>query len=75
MRTFFVILWIFHCWDPRFGISDPVVHRVADDPDADYPLFIMASGAWLPYSPLAPALGLSHSPGLYRVILIAILLA
>jgi Mg2+-importing ATPase len=36
---------------------------------------IMAFGAWLPYSPLASALGLVHLPGLYWPILLATLLA
>jgi Mg2+-importing ATPase len=36
---------------------------------------IMAFGAWLPYSPLASALGLVHLPGLYWPILLVTLLA
>jgi Mg2+-importing ATPase len=38
-------------------------------------LSIMAFGAWLPYSPLAPSLGLTHLPGLYWLILMATILA
>ncbi len=33
-------------------------------------LCIMAFGMWLPYSPLASALGLTHLPGLYWPILL-----
>jgi len=36
---------------------------------------IMAFGAWLPYSPLASALGLVHLPGLYWPILLVTLFA
>jgi len=35
--TFFVMLWVFHGWDPRAGISDGLVRRVADDADAHCP--------------------------------------
>ena len=38
-------------------------------------LSIMAFGMWLPYSPLASALGLVHLPGLYWPILLLTLLA
>jgi Mg2+-importing ATPase len=38
-------------------------------------LSIMALGMWLPYSPLGPALGLVHLPGLYWPILLATLLS
>ncbi len=38
-------------------------------------LAIMAFGAWLPYSPVASALGLVHLPGLYWPILLVTLLA
>jgi Mg2+-importing ATPase len=34
----------------------------------------MGFGAWLPYSPLAPALGLEHLPALYWPILLLTLL-
>jgi len=33
-------------------------------------LSIMAFGAWLPYSPVAPSLGLAHLPGMYWPILL-----
>ena len=36
---------------------------------------IMAFGIWLPYSPLAPALGFTHLPGLYWPILLLTLLS
>jgi Mg2+-importing ATPase len=35
----------------------------------------MAFGAWLPFSPLASSLGLTHLPGLYWPILLLTLLA
>jgi Mg2+-importing ATPase len=38
-------------------------------------LSIMAFGAWLPYSPLASSLGLTHLPGMYWPILLATILA
>jgi Mg2+-importing ATPase len=38
-------------------------------------LAIMVFGAWLPYSPLAPSLGLVHLPGLYWPILLVTMLA
>ncbi len=37
-------------------------------------LSIMAFGMWLPYSPLAPALGFTHLPGMYWPILMLTLL-
>jgi len=37
-------------------------------------LSIMAFGVWLPYSPVASALGLSHLPRLYWPILLLTLL-
>lgn len=38
-------------------------------------LSIMIFGMWLPYSPLAPSLGLAHLPGLYWPILLVTLLS
>ena len=38
-------------------------------------LSIMALGAWLPYSPLASSLGLTHLPRMYWPILLLTLLA
>jgi Mg2+-importing ATPase len=38
-------------------------------------LTIMALGAWLPYSPFAPSLGLTRLPALYWPILLLTLLA
>ena len=36
--TFFVMLWVFNCWDPipRIAVSDRLVRRVADDADAHH---------------------------------------
>lgn len=97
--TFFVMLYLFKCWDPsraslfqtgRFVESimtqTLIIHIIRTN---KIPLFqsraswsltlitlaIMAFGAWLPYSPLASALGLVHLPGLYWPILLATLLA
>jgi Mg2+-importing ATPase len=38
-------------------------------------LAIMAFGMWLPYSPVASALGFTHLPGMYWPILVLTLLA
>jgi Mg2+-importing ATPase len=38
-------------------------------------LTVMAFGAWLPYSPLASSLGLTHLPGMYWPILLLTLVA
>jgi len=37
--AFFVLLWVFNCWDPipGAGISNGLVRRVADDADAHHP--------------------------------------
>ncbi len=37
--TFFVMLWVFKCWDPLpcLPVSDRLVRRVADDADAHHP--------------------------------------
>ncbi len=97
--TFFVMLWIFHCWDPsRASVFQtgwfveslmtqtliihiirtnriPFIESRASLPLRVTSLSIMVFGAWLPYSPVGPALGLSRLPGLYWPILMAILLA
>jgi Mg2+-importing ATPase len=37
--TFFVMLWVFHCWDPSRAsvFQTGLVRRVADDADAHHP--------------------------------------
>jgi Mg2+-importing ATPase len=96
--TFFVMLDIFHCWDPaRASLFQTgwfveslmtqtlIIHVIRTNKipfiqsRASWPLVltslaIMAFGGWLPYSPLAPSLGLEHLPKLYWPILLATLL-
>ena len=95
--TFFVMLWIFHCWEPaRASVFQtgwfveslmtqtliihiirtnriPLIHSRASLSLTVTSLSIMVFGAWLPYSPLAPALGLTRLPWLYWPILTVIL--
>ena len=97
--TFFVMLWVFDCWDPaRASLFQTgwfveslmtqtlIIHIIRTNKipfiqsRASLPLTlttfsIMAFGIWLPYSPLAPALGLTHLPGLYWPILLLTLLS
>jgi Mg2+-importing ATPase len=97
--TFFVMLWVFKCWDPsRASVFQTgwfveslmtqtlVIHIIRTNKipflqsRASWPLTIttltiMAVGALLPYSPVAPSLGLVHLPGLYWPILLLTLLA
>jgi len=97
--TFFVMLWVFSCWDPsRASLFQtgwfveslmtqtliihvirtnkiPFIQSRASRPLIATTVCIMAFGAWLPYSPLAPALGLVNLPGLYWPILLLTLLA
>jgi P-type Mg2+ transporter len=97
--TFFVMLWVFNCWDPaRASLFQtgwlveslmtqtliihvirtnkiPFIQSRASWPLTFTTLSIMAFGMWLPYSPLASALGLTHLPGLYWPILMLTLLA
>jgi Mg2+-importing ATPase len=97
--TFFVMLWVFKCWDPsRASVFQtgwfveslmtqtliihvirtnkiPFLQSRASWPVTITTLCIMAFGAWLPYSPLAPSLGLAHLPRLYWPILVLTLLA
>ena len=97
--TFFVMLWVFKCWDPsRASVFQTgwfveslmtqtlVIHIIRTDkipflqsraswPLAVTTLSIMAFGAWLPYSPLASALGLVRLPGMYWPILLLTLVA
>ena len=96
--TFFMMLYVFGCWDParaslfQTGWFVESLH----DPDAHHPrhpheqdslppesrelaayddhVLIMAIAAWLPYSPLAPALGFTPLPRLYWPLLVATLL-
>ncbi len=97
--TFFVMLWVFKCWDPiRAPLFQtgwfveslmtqtliihvirtnriPFVQSRASWQLTATTLSIMAFGMWLPYSPLAGALGLVHLPRLYWPILMLTLLA
>jgi Mg2+-importing ATPase len=97
--TFFVMLWVFHCWDPaRASVFQTgwfveslmtqtlIIHVIRTNripflqSRASWPLTlttlaIMAFGIWLPWSPLAGALGLSRLPGLYWPILLLTLLS
>jgi Mg2+-importing ATPase len=96
--TFFVMLYVFGCWDPaRAALFQTgwfveslitqtlIVHVIRTNQipflqgRASWPLTlttaaIMAVAAWLPYSPLAPALGFVALPPLYWPILLATLL-
>ena len=91
--TFFVMLRIFHCWDPsRASLFQTgwfveslmtqtlIIHVIRTNKipflqsRASWPLTvttlsIMAVGMWLPYSPLAPSLGLASLPRTYWPIL------
>jgi len=96
--TFFVMLYVFDCWDPaRASLFQTgwfveslitqtlVVHVIRTNRlpfiqgRASWQLTmttvaIMAVAAFLPYSPLAPALGFTALPALYWPILLATLL-
>jgi Mg2+-importing ATPase len=96
--TFFVMLYVFGCWDPsRASLFQTgwfveslitqtlIVHVIRTNKipfiqgRASWQLTmttiaIMAVAAWLPYSPLAPALGFTALPPLYWPILLATLL-
>jgi Mg2+-importing ATPase len=91
--TFFVMLWIFNCWDPsRASLFQTgwfveslmtqtlIIHVIRTNKipflqsRASWPLMvttvsIIAFGMWLPYSPLASALGFTHLPRMYWPIL------
>ena len=97
--TFFVMLYLFKCWDPSRAplfqtgwfvesimTQTLVIHIIRTNKipffqsRASWPLLIttltiMVFGAWLPYSPLASSLGLTHLPALYWPILLLTLLA
>ncbi len=96
--TFFVMLYIFNCWDPSRAplfqtgwfveslmTQTLIIHVIRTNKipflqsRASWPLTattlsIMAFGMWLPYSPLASALGFTHLPPMYWPILSLILL-
>ena len=96
--TFFVMLWIFKCWDPsRASLFQtgwfveslmtqtliihvirtnkiPFLQSRASRSLTITTLCIMAFGMWLPYSPIASALGFTHLPRLYWPILLVTLL-
>jgi len=97
--TFFVMLWVFNCWDPSRAplfqtgwfveslmTQTLIIHVIRTNKipfiqsRASWPLTvttlsIMALGMWLPYSPLAPSLGLTGLPRLYWPILLLTLLS
>ena len=96
--TFFVMLYIFHCWDPSRAplfqtgwfveslmTQTLIIHVIRTNKipflqsRASWALTattvsIMAFGMWLPYSPLASALGFTHLPRMYWPILMLTLL-
>ena len=97
--TFFVMLWIFNCWNPsRASLFQtgwfveslmtqtliihvirtnkiPFIQSRASLALTVTTLSIMAFGMWLPYSPLASALGFTHLPRMYWPILMLTLLS
>jgi len=97
--TFFVMLYVFGCWDPARAslfqtgwfveslITQTLIVHVIRTNEIPFikgraswqltitTLVIMAIAAWLPYSPLAPALGFTALPPLYWPILLATLLS
>jgi P-type Mg2+ transporter len=96
--TFFVMLWIFNCWDPSRAplfqtgwfveslmTQTLIIHVIRTNKipflqsRASWALtvttlFIMAFGMWLPYSPMASALGFTHLPRMYWPIVMLTLL-
>ena len=92
--TFFVMLWVFNCWDPaRASLFQtgwfveslmtqtliihvirtnkiPFLQSRASTPLTLTTLIVMAFGMWLPYSPVATALGFTALPTLYWPILL-----
>ncbi|MBI3861898.1 MAG: cation transporting ATPase C-terminal domain-containing protein, partial [Planctomycetia bacterium] len=97
--TFFVMLYVFGCWDPARAplfqtgwfvesllTQTLIIHVIRTNripflqSRASWPLtvttaLIMLVGAWLPYSPVAPALGFVPLPALYWPIIAATLVA
>jgi Mg2+-importing ATPase len=87
--TFFLMLWVFNCWDPSRAkvfqtgwfveslmTQTLIIHVIRTNKipflqsRASWQLTlttlsIMGFGMWLPYSPLASALGLTHLPPTY----------
>jgi Mg2+-importing ATPase len=96
--TFFVMLWVFNCWDPsRASLFQTgwfveslmtqtlIIHVIRTNKipflqsRASWSLMattlaVMAFGMWLPYSPLASALGFTQLPRMYWPILMLTLL-
>jgi Mg2+-importing ATPase len=96
--TFFVMLYLFNCWDPSrkslfqtgwfvesLMTQTLIIHVIRTNKIPFFQsraswaltattLSIMALGMWLPYSPLASALGFTHLPRLYWPILALTLL-
>jgi len=96
--TFFVMLWIFNCWNPSRAplfqtgwfveslmTQTLIIHVIRTNKipflqsRASWALTattlsIMAFAMWLPYSPLASALGFTHLPRTYWPILMLTLL-
>jgi Mg2+-importing ATPase len=96
--TFFVMLWVFRCWDPsRASLFQTgwfveslmtqtlIIHIIRTNKipflqsRASWALTVttlsvMALGMWLPYSPLASALGFTRLPWMYWPILLLTLL-
>jgi Mg2+-importing ATPase len=92
--TFFVMLYIFNCWDPSRAplfqtgwfveslMTQTLIIHVIRTNKIPFlqsraslaltatTLSIMAFGMWLPYSPLASALGFTHLPRMYWPILL-----
>ncbi len=97
--TFFVMLYVFGCWDPARAslfqtgwfveslITQTLIVHVIRTNQIPFiqgraswqltmtTLAIMAIAAWLPYSPMAPALGFTALPPLYWPILLATLVS
>ncbi|HVB56748.1 MAG TPA: magnesium-translocating P-type ATPase [Candidatus Acidoferrales bacterium] len=96
--TFFVMLYLFNCWDPSRAplfqtgwfveslMTQTLIIHVIRTNKIPFlqsraslaltatTISIMALGVWLPYSPLASALGFTHLPRLYWPILLLTLL-
>jgi P-type Mg2+ transporter len=96
--TFFVMLWVFNCWNPAHAslfqtgwfveslmTQTLIIHVIRTNKIPFFQsraswaltvttLSIMALGIWLPYSPIASALGFTHLPPLYWPILMLTLL-
>jgi Mg2+-importing ATPase len=97
--TFFVMLYVFGCWDPARAplfqtgwfvesllTQTLIIHVIRTNRIpflqswASWPLIvttaiIMFVGAWLPYSPVGPALGFTPLPPLYWPVLAVTLVA